>query len=123
MTKLITIAMLSLVLVGGLGFAWWYHKEHTLSPAVRAEVVSILGENPPVGYAFIADDSSLKSYLLAVHLDRRTKQDYLVVGELDLAFAWWTSVAVGSTDKGCEEFKQVRRDAGLSSYPVDPCTK
>jgi hypothetical protein len=126
-----TIAI-ALALVGA--FVWNYHHEHTLSTEARAAVVAILGENPPIditcenypdctapGHPYVAAFvSSDGEYLRAAHLAIRTKQDALVVAELDKAFTLWG----GGHDQiyqGCQLFKQVRKDAGLQPFALDPC--
>ena len=132
MKKAIGAIAMTLALVGA--FVWNYHHEHTLSTEVRAAVVAILGDNPPIhitcenwpdctapGHPFVGSFvSGDREYLQAAHLAIRTKQDALVVAELDKAFTLWDE-GHEQIEQGCQLFKQVRKDAGLQPPALDPC--
>ena len=131
LTTIVLALLAGVVLLG-----WNYHHEHTLSPEVRAALTAILPEVPPIrvtcenwpectalGHPFVYSTEGGKdndAYLRAAHLAVRTKQDPLVVTELDTAFGLWDGNG-NQIEQGCQMLKQVRKDAGLKPYPLDPC--
>ncbi|HLM79007.1 MAG TPA: hypothetical protein VK302_00100 [Terriglobales bacterium] len=119
----LTIAIATLLALVGC------NSERKVTPEVKAAVVTILEHEPP-------NTSELQRidpvYLAAAHLAIRTKQDALVVGDIERGIRLWGEAGTNGQDRqqsilqahqGCQLLvNQTRKDAGLDALTANPCS-